>query len=56
MTAKYKLSGVNIFLNKKQYKDFDDRYDIMGFPTYFIFDKEGELVKKGLETVRKKNT
>ena len=38
-----------MFLNKKQYKDFDDRYDITGFPTYFIFDKEGELVEKGFD-------
>jgi thiol-disulfide isomerase/thioredoxin len=47
MVHKYHLAGVNIYLNKDQYKDFDTKFDITGFPTYMIYDKEGELVEKG---------
>ncbi len=47
MIKKYDLKGVNIFLNKKQFKEFDEKFDISGFPTYFIFDRSGELVEKG---------
>lgn len=47
MVHKYQLEGINIFFNEEQYTDFDSKFDITGFPTYMIYNKQGELAEKG---------
>ncbi len=50
MIEKYQLgSGINIFLSRSQYRDFDKRYDIQSFPTYIILNKEGMIVENSSE-------
>ncbi|MGL1889650.1 MAG: TlpA family protein disulfide reductase [Reichenbachiella sp.] len=39
----YDLDGINIYLNDTQFDEFKAHYAFSGFPTYFIFDKQGEL-------------
>ncbi len=48
MLSKFHIaSSINLFLNKEQFKEFDERYDVKGFPTYYMYDKEGTLVESG---------
>lgn len=44
MVKKYKLEGINIFLNDEQYNSLDSRYDVVGFPTYVIYDQNGKII------------
>ncbi len=43
---KYQLEGQHILLNKKQYEYFEKQFQISGFPTYVLIDKEGKVYSK----------
>lgn len=47
MIKKYDLEGINVFMNDRQYESLYKRYNIEAFPTYLIYDQEGNLVQNG---------
>jgi thiol-disulfide isomerase/thioredoxin len=43
MVNDFQLPGIHIILNEDQLKLLEEKYQIMGFPSYMIFGKNGEL-------------
>jgi thiol-disulfide isomerase/thioredoxin len=46
IVSENKMTGDHIFLNGDQFAYLREKYQIPGFPTYMIFDKNGSLVDK----------
>ncbi len=43
---KEEMPGEHYFLTKEEYKLLDDMFDIQGFPTYILIDKNGQVITK----------
>lgn len=49
LVNKYELNGHHVFLNDRQFRELDSVYTIEGFPTYFIFSPQGQLLHSGFD-------
>ncbi len=45
---KHGLIGEHYFLDQQEFQRFDKEFNITGFPTYMIVNKEGKLLKEGI--------
>lgn len=43
MVTEFDLPGIHIILNENQLGSLLQKYQILGYPTYMIFDKNGTL-------------
>ncbi|SNR60302.1 Thiol-disulfide isomerase or thioredoxin [Lutibacter agarilyticus] len=52
----YQLKGQQYILNQKQYEYFEKQFEIVGFPSYILIDKQGEVYSKNASRPQSENT